>query len=40
MTNREKMESGALYDANYDSDLLAERNAAKDKCQELSLIHI
>lgn len=34
MTNREKMESGALYDANYDSDLLAERNAAKDKCQE------
>lgn len=32
MTEREKMEQGLLYDANYDDALLAERNRCKDLC--------
>ena len=32
MTEREKMEQGLLYDANYDQELLAERARCKDLC--------
>ena len=32
MTEKEKMERGLLYDANYDEALLAEQLAAKDLC--------
>lgn len=32
MTEKEKMEGGLLYDANYDADLLAERLRAKELC--------
>lgn len=32
MTEREKMEQGMLYDANYDEELLAERARCKDLC--------
>lgn len=32
MTEREKMEQGGLYDANYDPELLAMRDACKDLC--------
>lgn len=34
MTEKEKMQKQMLYDANYDKDLLKERNAAKDLCYE------
>ena len=30
MTEKEKMLSGVLYDANYDKDLIAERKVVKD----------
>lgn len=32
MTEREKMQQGLLYDANYDEELLAERSRCKDLC--------
>ena len=32
MTEREKMQQGLLYDANYDPELLAERARCKDLC--------
>lgn len=32
MTEKEKMQNQMLYDANYDKDLLLERNRAKDLC--------
>ena len=32
MTEREKMQHGLLYDANYDAELLAERARCKDLC--------
>lgn len=32
MTEREKMQQGLLYDANYDAELLAERTRCKDLC--------
>lgn len=32
MTEREKMQEGLLYDANYDEELLAERTRCKDLC--------
>lgn len=34
MTEREKMQQGLLYDANYDEQLLAERTRCKDMCFE------
>lgn len=34
MTEKEKMQKQMLYDANYDTVLLEERNAAKDLCHE------
>lgn len=34
MTEREKMQQGLLYDANYDEELLAERIRYKDLCFE------
>ena len=34
MTEREKMQQGLLYDANYDEELLAERIRCKDLCFE------
>ena len=34
MTEKEKMQKQMLYDANYDMDLMKERNAAKDLCYE------
>lgn len=34
MTEREKMQQGLLYDANYDEELLAERMRCKDLCFE------
>lgn len=38
MTEKEKMLSGALYDANYDAELIAERARAKDICHEYNFI--
>lgn len=32
MTEREKMQQGLLYDANYDEEILAERERCKDLC--------
>ena len=32
MTEKEKMITGELYDANYNVDLIKERYIAKDKC--------
>lgn len=32
MTEREKMQQGLLYDANYDKELIADRNQCKDLC--------
>ena len=37
MTEREKMQQGLLYDANYDEELLAERIRCKDLCFEYKL---
>ncbi len=34
MTEKEKMQAGILYDANYDSELIAERAACKELCHE------
>ncbi len=34
MTEKEKMLKQMLYDANYDEDLMLERNRAKDLCHE------
>lgn len=36
MTEKEKMKAGLLYDANYDSQLLAERTACADLTYELN----
>ena len=36
MTEKEKMQNQLLYDANYDIDLLKERNRAKDLCYEFN----
>ena len=36
MTEREKMAKGLLYDANYNEELLRERDACKDLCFELN----
>ena len=38
MTEKEKMQRQMLYDANYDTQLLAERRAAKDMCYDFNLI--
>ena len=38
MTEKEKMQRQMLYDANYDLQLLAERQAAKDMCYDYNLI--
>ncbi|MBP3463365.1 MAG: sugar O-acetyltransferase [Clostridia bacterium] len=38
MTEKEKMLKGELYDANYDANLIKERNIAKDKCYEYNNI--
>ncbi len=38
MTEKEKMQRQMLYDANYDPQLLAERQAAKDMCYDYNLI--
>lgn len=35
MTEKEKMQRGVLYDANFDRELLEERKAAKDICWQL-----
>ena len=40
MTEREKAAAGLLYDANYDKELIREREACKDLCKQLpSLRH-
>ncbi|WP_080904081.1 sugar O-acetyltransferase [Parabacteroides sp. Marseille-P3160] len=36
MTEKEKCQSGLLYDANYDPELLAERVACKEKCYDFN----
>lgn len=36
MTEREKMQQGLLYDANYDEELLAERARCKDLCYDFN----
>ena len=33
-TEKEKAQRGELYDANYDAELLAERDICKDMCYE------
>ncbi|MBR4027591.1 MAG: sugar O-acetyltransferase [Lachnospiraceae bacterium] len=38
MTEREKMEQGLWYDANYDKELLEEREKAEDLCFEVNHI--
>ncbi len=38
MTEKEKMQRQMLYDANNDSDLLAERTAAKELCYQFNLL--
>ncbi|WVD63563.1 sugar O-acetyltransferase [Utexia brackfieldae] len=38
MSEKEKMLSGQLYDANYDEQLIAERNQCKDLCFEFNQI--
>lgn len=38
MTEKEKMQQGLLYDANYDTALLAERDRCKDLCFALNQI--
>lgn len=38
MTEREKMEQGIWYDANFDTDLVSERLLAKTRCHEFSLV--
>ena len=38
MTEKEKMQQQMLYDANYDPDLLRERELAKDLCYEFNLL--
>ncbi len=38
MTEKEKMQMGKLYDANFDKDLLEERARAKDLCYEFNQI--
>ena len=35
-TEKEKMLTGEIYDANYDKDLIAERDKCKEKCFELN----
>lgn len=36
MTQKERMEQGLLYDANYDPQLLQERNACKELCFQIN----
>lgn len=36
MTEKEKMAAGMLYDANYDKELIAQREKCKDLCCELN----
>ena len=36
MTEKEKMLAGLIYDANYDKDLLAEREKCKDLCYDFN----
>lgn len=38
MTEKEKMLLGQIYNANYDEELIRERNIAKDKCYEYNNI--
>lgn len=38
MTEKEKMLQGILYDANFDAELLKEREAAKDLCYDFNLL--
>lgn len=38
MTEKEKCEQGLLYNANYDEQLIRERMAVKDLCQEYNLL--
>lgn len=38
MTEKEKMLAGELYNANYDEELINERNIAKEKCFEYNNI--
>lgn len=40
MTEKEKIQKQMLYDANYDTDLLIERNRAKDLCYEYNRIFL
>ena len=35
-SEKEKMGTGRLYDANYDTELIAERQACKELCYELN----
>ena len=37
MTEKEKMLRGLLYDANYDAEMLAERNKAKELCYQFNM---
>lgn len=39
MTEKEKMKKQMLYDANYDEDLIKERNSAKDLCYEFNHLY-
>lgn len=39
MTEKEKMQKQMLYDANYDMDLLNERDRAKDLCYEFNQLY-
>ena len=38
MSEKEKMLAGELYDANYNKDLIEDRNKIKDKCFEYNNI--
>lgn len=38
MTEKEKMQKQMLYDANYDAELLEERNRAKEMCYDFNLL--
>lgn len=39
MTEKEKMQQQMLYDANYDTELIRERQVAKDLCYQFNQLH-
>ena len=38
MTEKEKVKAGMLYNANFDSELVNERNVCKEKCYKHNIL--